>query len=231
MKKYIALIGLLIFLNPVTVFAGNDMYVKAGAGFFNLEDSDVGLNYQGTDNHIGGVNFDGGFNLHAAIGKYFDNGLAVELEYGYNQTDADKFEGREFVSEGISFISYDDDLNYKTSINTLMVNGIYNLENSSSFTPYAGIGIGLGWVNIDSDYNDLSGTNFAFQLLAGIAIDLTDQIALTTGYRYLDAGEVTKDDSFTVYDRGTGALLGSGEGEYSTDLQSHNFEAAIKYSF
>ena len=219
MKRFIALIGLIIFLNPVTVFAGDGLYVKAGAGFFNLQDSNVEFETQGINLSVGRRTFDEGFNIHAAIGKNFTNGFAVELEYGYNEAERDKKE----------VFNLDKDVFEVTnsygaaSIKTLMINGLYNYENSSSFTPYAGVGLGLGFVELSNEQSKAhnthqnNDTNFAFQFLAGLEYALTDNLALISGYRYLNAGEVTQ--KYLDF------------AEVSLDLESHNFESAIKYSF
>jgi opacity protein-like surface antigen len=233
MKKFIVLIGLMFLLNPMVVSAQEAVvkkgaYVKAGAGFFGINDADLAFNYQGTDYEIGKIENDMGFNLHTAVGKTFSNGAAIELEFGYNESDADKFRGEDFSAGGVTVHTFDAELDAETSISTLMVNGLYNLKNSSIVTPYAGVGIGIGWAEIEGSRGEASGTNFAFQVLAGIDIALTDRLSLLTGYRYLDAGEISEDGAFYLTD---GRYIAAADGEYSFDLQSHNFEAGLKYSF
>ena len=217
MKRFIISICLLVLLNPVTVFAVDNLYVKAGAGFFNLQDKELKFHTQGKTFDAGERSFYTGFNLHAAIGKSFANGFAVELEYGYNE--AERYEKE--VAVGDVFVT---SASYGTaSIKTLMINGLFNLENSSSFTPYAGIGLGLGFVELGNEQSkahnphNLTDTNIAFQILAGVEVELSENFALISGYRYLNAGEVTQrylDDA-----------------KVSLDMESHNFETGIKYSF
>lgn len=258
MKNFITLICLMFLLNPVAAFAQDavdqvavaqdavaqdavaqvavaqvavakkSLYVKAGAGFFNLEDEGLEFEYQGQEYDVAEISFDGGFNVHAAVGANLTNSLAVELEFGYNSADADKLTGKDFSYRGNSISGIDQSLDNDVSIKTLMVNGLYNLKNSSSFTPYAGVGIGFGWIDLESNGGDYSETNFAFQLLAGVEVELTNSLALTTGYRYLDAGEISGTGSYLVTD---GVNYAAGDGEYSFGLTSHNFEAGLKYSF
>jgi opacity protein-like surface antigen len=57
------------------------------------------------------------------------------------------------------------------------------LENDSAFTPYVGAGVGYGWVNRDLGA-DRSG--LAAGLSAGVAVDLTSNIAVDVGYRFRD---------------------------------------------
>ena len=219
MKKYIALIGLMVLLNPVTAFAVDNLYVKAGAGFFNLQDAELKFDVPGAEFDAGERTSDMGFNLHAAIGKNFAGGFAVELEYGYNEAKRDK---KEVVDDVTDTFIYTNAYG-EASIKTLMINGLYNLENSSSFTPYAGIGLGLGFVELSNEQSfhhnthNNTDTNFAFQLLAGVEVELSENFALISGYRYLNAGEVTQ----TYLDVESVSL----------DMNSHNFETSIKYSF
>ena len=63
MKKFIAVIGLIVLLNPVVVFAEDNLYIKAGAGFFNLQDADVEFGTLGQTFNAGERTFDKGFNI------------------------------------------------------------------------------------------------------------------------------------------------------------------------
>jgi opacity protein-like surface antigen len=69
------------------------------------------------------------------------------------------------------------------STTQLLGNLYYDFANDSAFTPYVGAGVGYGWVN-NSIGKDRSG--LALGLAAGVAVDLTDNIALDVGYRFRD---------------------------------------------
>jgi len=207
MKKFIALISLVLLFGSSQAFA-DDHYFKVGAGLSFVADSDLDLGFDAADITVGKVSSNAGFALHTALGTSFKNGSAIELEYGFKKTSLDE------VTRGSA--SFDMDGNIK--VNTLMVNGLYNYKNSSFLTPYAGLGIGIAWVNgsDDTDDPDVSNTNFGFQLLAGISTEVEEGIDLSLGYRWLNAGSISEDVSL---------------GTASMDIDTHSFEAGIKYSF
>lgn len=230
MKRMLTILVAAVFMmNSSAGFASDsDWYIKGGAGFFIPEDADTEFEYQGKDYDIAELVFDKGFSLNTAAGITLGNGFGLELEFAYHNADLDKFKGKSFQYGDAAIATYDVDLTGDTAIKTLMINGLYNLKNNSSFTPYAGVGIGLGWIDIEANDEEHSDTNFAFQVLAGVEIALTDRIALGTGYRYLNAGEVSDDGEYTVR---IGNTLTTVSGEYSLDMDSHNLEAVLKYSF
>jgi opacity protein-like surface antigen len=61
-------------------------------------------------------------------------------------------------------------------------NVYFDWANESMFTPYIGAGAGYGWVNGSGTATDDSG--LALGAAAGVAIDITNNIALDAGYRY-----------------------------------------------
>jgi opacity protein-like surface antigen len=80
--------------------------------------------------------------------------------------------------------------NYKVApgaeidMTTVLGNMYFDWANDSVVTPYIGAGLGYGWVNGDGGVADESGV--AFGLAAGVAIDLTENVALDVGYKYRD---------------------------------------------
>jgi opacity protein-like surface antigen len=66
---------------------------------------------------------------------------------------------------------------------TVLGNLYFDWANDSAFTPYVGAGVGYGWVNGDGAPDD---SGFAYGLTAGVAVDLTDRLALDVGYRFRD---------------------------------------------
>jgi opacity protein-like surface antigen len=71
----------------------------------------------------------------------------------------------------------------KMSTTTVLGNLYYDFANDSAFTPYVGAGAGYGWVSNTPTGKD---NGFAFGLAAGVAVDLTQNIALDVGYRFRD---------------------------------------------
>ncbi|NOT42730.1 MAG: porin family protein [Alphaproteobacteria bacterium] len=73
----------------------------------------------------------------------------------------------------------------------LMANAWFDLTNDSDFTPYVGGGIGYAISKFDGGavYDGVDG-NFAWQVGAGLNIDVSEDTQIGLGYRYFDAGDV-----------------------------------------
>lgn len=73
----------------------------------------------------------------------------------------------------------------------LMANAWFDLGNSTNFTPYVGGGIGYAISKFDGGavYSGVDG-NFAWQLGAGVNVEVSDSTSIGLGYRYFDAGDV-----------------------------------------
>lgn len=87
----------------------------------------------------------------------------------------------------------------------VLANIYYDVKTGTMFTPYAGIGAGVGFVGGD--------TNFAWNLRTGIAVDITDSIKADLGYRYVQMGEV------------------EGYRTYKGDLYAHDLMLGVRYTF
>jgi opacity protein-like surface antigen len=90
-----------------------------------------------------------------------------------------------------------------------MFNGYVDLGTWSRITPYVGAGVGFAYNNLsgftDTGYaytngasspvggyaNDAGKWNFAWNLMAGLSFDVTQNLKLDLGYRYLDYGKFT----------------------------------------
>ncbi len=219
-------------LNKKIVDDKKGFYVKGGVGVTILEDYKVSF-----ENEVGKFHFADeinkeGFTLNAAIGKEFENGFAAELELNYQESDADQFVTKEFVYEGLKQNFKDPLFDGRTSIQTFMINGLYNLKNRTQFTPYVGAGVGIAWIDIQvndvTSYGKTSETNLAYQALAGIETEITKDFSILTGYRYLYAGEVTLVDGVRI---DTGFSFTNIGAEITREVQSHSVEVALKYSF
>lgn len=70
------------------------------------------------------------------------------------------------------------------STTAVMANAYFDWANDTAFTPYVGAGVGWGWVNGKGTALDDSG--LALGLAAGVAVDLTNNLAIDVGYRFRD---------------------------------------------
>ena len=147
-----------------------------------------------------------------AVGYDFERMLNVpmrgEIEYAFFGNVDSKvsrdFDGRN-VSGGAS-------LKNKMDIQTLFFNAYFDFKNESPFTPYVGGGLGIAFVDSKSsghaDYaigdmryqgssstNYKLNTNFAWNVGAGLAWEMTEMLALDLGYRFAGLGKVKSRES------------------------------------
>lgn len=106
-----------------------------------------------------------------------------------------------------------------------MANAYYDIGNFSGVTPYVGAGLGFANVDYKAGYkNPITGadlidgrntTRLQWALMAGAAIDVTENIKFDLGYRYarISSGDAGDRGALTYADKG---------------LQSHQIRAGIR---
>jgi len=171
-----------------------------------------------------------------AVGYNFKRfGVPVRAELEYAMFGDTKSNGKKrFVNDGVIVNAK---IRSTLGINTLFVNGYYDFHNSSAFTPYVGLGLGLSSVDmklkgrsVDSDgdewsysYGKKSTTNFAWNLSGGFSYAMTKQIDLDLGYRFAWVGEGRTKKEY--YD--------DGEYDYfkAKDVYVHQLMFGMRFSF
>lgn len=126
----------------------------------------------------------------------------------------------------------------KTKIKThaYMLNAYYDFDTCTKFTPYVGAGIGLAKTKIarhgeydgpfmEGGEGTVKHTGIAWQIGAGIAYALNDNVSVDVGYRYIDYGKF-KDSS--LQDFGP-AEVGLSRTSYETT--ANELYAGLRYSF
>lgn len=118
------------------------------------------------------------------------------------------------------------------SVWTVLFNGYFDIGTWSGFTPYVGAGVGASYVKVDNvafvNPNGATGTyegdekwNFSWALMAGTSYEVSENLAIDAGYRYLHIGEgKTK----PVNGNGITAPI-----QYK-DLAAHEFRMGVRYS-
>lgn len=197
-----------ILAAPAAIAADPGWYVSGMAGLTFAEDAD------GTDSGVPfTTSFNTGFNLGAAGGYAFPNGLRLEGELAYRQTDVDKI-----TIGGLAFAGGGN-----ANAFSVMGNAFYDFDLGGGWKPYVGGGIGLarveaskvtiaGFALVDDD-----DTVFAYQVGGGMGYTLTPQATVFLDYRYF----ATEDPTFR--DVG-GATL-------KTELHTHNVSLGMRYRF
>ncbi len=213
-------LALAVLLAPVAAkadsMAKKGFYGSFHGGYVDADDH----NFQYSPGNDVSTELDGGFGIGAALGYDFGHftqnlGVRAEAEITYRDNEVDGHDLNGAAQTGAA-----GDL---TSL-AFMANGIIDIHNKSRFTPYAGAGI--GFANVEYDGYDIDAVNgvlsdddtvFAYQLIAGLSFDINEKFALTADYRYF----ATEDpDVTTVVNNDT-----------STEYDTHNFLAGIRYKF
>ena len=152
--------------------AGEGWYIEAGGG----------LNNQGEELYEGQIfrdqaDSEPGSLFYGAIGRATETGLRVEGEVQRRGGDLDNWEVLGAGDGDISMIGF-------------FGNVIYEFNQDGKVSPYAGVG--AGYARLKSDLRDAGGvvmiddsdSGFAWQGIAGVAVELVENLDLTVGYRY-----------------------------------------------
>ncbi len=168
--------------------------------------------------------FGGGLALGYNFAKKMDVPLRLELEYtAFTQASASK-----------TFVDTPDVLrvNYKSSVQSLFVNAYFDINTGTSFTPYVGAGLGLGFNHFSTNASangvreatlgSHTSTNFAWNIGLGVAYNFNENVAVDLGYRYAQFG---KGKTRVLYAAGDKAQAKSGT------IAMHQFVLALRYTF
>ncbi|NOR25027.1 MAG: outer membrane beta-barrel protein [Desulforhopalus sp.] len=198
---------MLLSVSSIAYSGADGLYVGGNLGLAIANDSDV------TDSTAPGITLefesDMGYALGGAIGYGFGN-FRIEGEIAYQTNDLDQIKAL-----GVSVDATGD-----TSSLTGLLNGYYDFNNTSPFTPYISGGVGVAKVEINdvsipgsgfSNVND-DHTVFAYQVGVGVAYAIKENLSFDVKYRYFATSDLELDTT---------------DFEYS----SNNFYAGIRYTF
>jgi len=167
------------------------LYIAAGAGPDWIGDSKLTIFNSRVQTH-----WAAGWGGYAALGYRFPIGLRLELEAS----------GRDALNHSFN----KGDPWYGTQWDTsAMANILYDISTGTRFTPYVGGGIGLSHLswgnNFRANLNELpyiyddSGSEFGWQVIVGLAYNITSRLALTTDFRYKGSSGYTFHSSGPSY--------------------------------
>ena len=133
---------------------------------------------------------------------------------------------------GNTFGTTSFDLNGHTSVLSGMVNGLVDFGDNGGLGGYAGAGIGRAKVKELGD----SDNAWAYQLLAGVYMPISDNVDVGLKYRYFRTGKLNFNDEFAFSPVGTtcGALACSGGTAFFSSgghFSSHSLLASLTYNF
>ena len=128
----------------------------------------------------------------------FNVPIRTEIEYALRSDSSHRKDGSGWAS------SYST--KYLSNISTLFLNAYFDLDTGTPFTPYVGGGLGMSFNYTGASGNMLAlsnipgllhwgrvsgedrSTNFAWNVGAGVAYSITENIAADLGYRFISAG-------------------------------------------
>lgn len=211
MKKAIyGVFGLWVLLISVPAQA-DTLYFAVQAGFSAQPTSENQDPANPTNNFE--LNTQSGVNGALAVGAKMGM-LRAEIEAVYRYNPNDKFD------QGGTPQGADGSL----STAHLFLNGYIEFDLLGVITPYAGLGVGYGTVNLN--LKQLDGTVvaddkddvYSYQLMAGAAVNVTENFSLTAEYRYFDS---ITDAELTLSN--TPGLI------ENSDIRSHEIRFGIRY--
>ncbi|MFH7325779.1 outer membrane protein [Desulfurivibrio sp. C05AmB] len=217
MKKYLSIAFVFaLSLGFIATTAQAQTYAFGNLAAVWVSDADAGFDIPGfgTGITLAEISFDSGIGITGGFGHAYGNGLRTEVELAYRKNDLDQLAGRgPFV--GAPRMPLNGDI----SSLALMINGFYDFNLGLPVTPFAGGGLGIARVRIDSDWLgvDSSDTVFAYQLGAGLAFALNPQVNIDLQYRFF----ATLDPELKFQ---------SGE-RFDTEYMTHNVMLGLRYSF
>ena len=166
------------------------LYGAIGAGLNLLKDGDVSNDGPGGS---GAFIFDSdadhssGIGVYAALGYDWGNSWRTELEFSHRSNDINSIAAKPgFIGFPAGTIAGD------SRAVALMLNLVRDFDMGTRFTPY--IGGGVGFADVDHDIIGANGPiaigygvhtrSFAYQGIAGVAVELAESLALDVSYRY-----------------------------------------------
>jgi opacity protein-like surface antigen len=205
MKKImLTAVALTVLAAPINSMAEEGgFYLKGSLGLGMAMDSDIDNmpNSAGTAK----VTYDAGFLASLAAGYDFANPMRMEIEFMHMKNDLDQ------LSYDNAYGNFNEG-DMKTQ--AFMLNGYYDVDTGSAWTPYIGVGAGWAKLALNTPAFPVSDNDnvFSYQFIGGVAYAFNENWSLDAEYRF----------------------LGTGDAEISGadyDLNSNNLMLGVRYSF
>jgi outer membrane autotransporter protein len=164
---------------------------------------------------------DTAFGSRTAVGYNFGTigagDIRAELEFGFGETSKYETTNTHPLAGGAK-------LDVDTNTLTVVANAYYDVDTGTKFTPY--VGVGAGWARLSADTAPADGIDtakiskdgFVWNVGAGLAYKLCDNLTLDLGYRWTSFGEFSGKTQHNGYE-----LKGS--------LSQHEILLGARYKF
>ncbi len=209
MFKRLIFTALLCLIMVVPAAAETSGFYAGGKFIYSYQTSwGGGLFSESYSQSVTGGGFFAGYDFY----QQSDLPIRAEIEYA--------FRGNLYKEDNAS--GYASETFY--NMQTLLVNFYYDFYNESSFTPYVGAGLGVGFMNGNYKF-DVSGSSFegsmtdtvlAWHVGGGVGYAITDRITADLGYRYQTFGSSYKD---------------SNNQEFETSTSGHEISLGVRFNF
>jgi outer membrane immunogenic protein len=213
LRKLFLVVLICAFMAPTYVFASDkNVYFSGSIGLLfsdaagvDSQNATLSAIARATDAKI---EANTGIAVTGAVGMRLMPKVRGEVEYAYRTAGLDK------VTSNVGNAGLQGDIN----INSLMFNAYYDHDTASSWTPYVGGGLGVAWTKADgfgglgAVFSNQTVSDVAYQVMAGLAYDVSAEVDLNVGYRYFG----TSDADFTLL---------------SASIDTHAIEFGMRYSF
>lgn len=156
--------------------------------------------------------------------KPYAKAFRVELEYGIT----DDTENKGSYGHNINGFTIPTGYGIESRIQTVMINGYWDINTGTKFVPYIGAGIGYANIREKAFVSNQYATetakdkedNLAWQLSAGVSYEITADLDAELGYRYTDYGTIKQSESRGYYQSGM-----------KRDYDSHEVLLGVRYTF
>ena len=78
----------------------------------------------------------------------------------------------------------------QSQLQTAFANFYYDLDTGTSVTPYVGVGVGYARIAENTNGAESNEDNFAYNVGAGVSVNLTYNMDVEVGYRFTDYGKI-----------------------------------------
>jgi opacity protein-like surface antigen len=170
--------GVMLVLLSTTTSSAENVYGRFSLGLAAPVESDLlGTTFPGVAVK---TKYKQGLDVEGVIGYAFEK-TRVEMGLAYQKNDFDNahFQGTDVSMKG------------ELSILSVLINGYYDFNNRSAFTPYVSAGIGFSRIQVNDliipgagiPYTDDDDNVFSYQLGLGVAYEIDENVSIDLGYR------------------------------------------------
>ena len=237
--KLLSAVAISVLMAAPSLAAANDegWYVRGNVGYGTHDDTDI------TGDIVGDIESEGNGAFSVGAGYGFDNNWRLEADVATLFTDLGAINQLPATASSLRTTTY-------------MINALYDFDDLGAFKPYIGAGIGLAdidasliaqdFINTQGNVQTLadnaacvafntcgvndSANSLAWQVIAGVGYDVTDNLTWDTQYRYLDAGSADFDGVGTNFfdgnSVGTAAITAG-----LASVAAHSILTGFRYRF